>query len=769
MQGDVDRVAVIESSAALEIMFKIVDQLLKGHVYRFGLNPFMLCIWLTVLSDETPIVIADYTALQGRVNRLDDMLTDLGQETSTGSDAINQNDVHGLSNNLGHLYIGPQSKSRYVSPDFFAMISQEITEINHLLQQQQQYMIDPTLFAKDEERDLTPQSRLARQDSMSTDTSDAQHKNIKRQLLGDIFLQQPEWMSSDDNTPKSRRTTTRIPSPGFILDDLPSKEQCEALIWAYMEGYHTVSPFFHGPSFLQQARKYIERNTASDADIDIHFITLLMAVLFAGCAISSRRRLSELFGFQAREDLSSRFYQKAVRAIRLTNFPQTPSVHTLAAFIIVDTIWLREEQPLACCSFVGLAARVAQMLGIHKDPSCFPDLSPIDVQVRRQLWWNLVAIDAQVALAAGLPPIIDCTNCDVQMFNEIPEDEMSLDAQNLETTSRRKSVMGLLVAGKVEFYRKASEILHVIHSSHFSREDVDSILEITHQNAADLASRQNQISEIEATLSSPISMSGSGIDDTDRLRESQSNPVLARFAKAVLSLYTVKPYAIIQGPVRRQNLDSYLLEKDSLAIEGCRRYLHTFLSITQSHAFQPWHWCWPGQHQPLHSIMTLLLDLSQNPSSPTAKSTRQLIDMAIFMCGPQENHGIQSSEDWQVDGRPLGVSGSKAWEFIRRVRERVWIARGLDPGILNCPERVEDIDMEGMGESQTEVQGGVEVDMGMEDPNGLFWNPGDVGGGEDLFNIGINGDFSFDPSLFFTGEVGGQGGSDWTQEQGFGE
>jgi hypothetical protein len=46
------------------------------------------------------------------------------------------------------------------------------------------------------------------------------------------------------------------------------------------------------------------------------------------------------------------------------------------------------------------------------------------------------------------------------------------------------------------------------------------------------------------------------------LRESQSNPILARFAKAVLSLFTAKPYAIIQGPVRRQNLDSYLLEKD---------------------------------------------------------------------------------------------------------------------------------------------------------------------------------------------------------------
>ncbi|KAF8860231.1 hypothetical protein BDZ45DRAFT_724757 [Acephala macrosclerotiorum] len=710
--------------------------------------------------DETPVVIADYASLQGRVNRLDGMLADLGQERSASGNAIDQGGINGLSNNLGHLYVGPQLKSRYVSPDFFAMISQEvsvdISEINYLLQQQQQYTIDSALFVKDEERDLTAQSRLARHDSTSTDTSEAQQKNIKRQLCGDIFLQQPEWTSSENNALRSARTTTRIPSPEVILDGLPSKEQCQALIWAYIEGYHTVSPLFHGPSFLQQAQTYIERNGSLDADIDIHFIALLMAVLFAGCAISSRKRLSELFSFQTREDLSSRFYQEAVRLIRLTSFPQSPSINTLAAFIIVDTIWLREEQPLVCCSFVGLTARVAQMLSIHKDPSEFPELSPIDIQVRRQLWWNLVAIDAQVALAAGLPPIIDCTNCDVQMFNEMPE-----DMSNNSIYDDRKSVMGILVAGKVGFYRRASRILHIIHSSHFSREDLDSVLEITHENAADLASRQQHISEIETTLSSPMSASSSSIDDAERLRESQSNPTLARFAKAVLSLYTVKPYAIMQGPVRRQHLDSYLLEKDSLAIEGCRRYLYTFLSITQSPTFQPWHWCWPGQHQPLHSIMTLLLDLSQHPSSPTSKSTRQLIDMAIFMCGPQENHGIQSSEDRQVDGRPLGVSGSKAWEFIRRARERVWLERGLDPGLLNCPERVEDIDLDGSKEGSG--GDGEEVDLNMEDLNQFAWNtPPLEGGSEDLFNIGVNGDFSFDPSLFFTGEVGGQGASDWT-------
>ena len=93
------------------------------------------------------------------------------------------------------------------------------------------------------------------------------------------------------------------------------------------------------------------------------------------------------------------------------------------------------------------------------------------------------------------------------------------------------------------------------------REDLDYVLEIIHASRSDLASRKQQISEIESTLATPMSFMNSN-DEITTLRESQSNPVLARFAKAVLSLFIAKPYAIIQGPVRRQNLDSYLLEKD---------------------------------------------------------------------------------------------------------------------------------------------------------------------------------------------------------------
>lgn len=151
---------------------------------------------------------------------------------------------------------------------------------------------------------------------------------------------------------------------------------------------------------------------------------------------------------------------------------------------------------------------------------------------------------------------MDCNTCQVKDFSEVPEGMIGAQSQD-----HRRSILGILVRGKVEFYKNASKILHVIHSSRFVRQDLDDVLEIIYTSRSDLESRKQQISEIESTLQTPMPFMN-GHDEMSILRETQSNPVLARFAKAVLSLYMAKPYAIIQGPVRRQNLDAYLLEKD---------------------------------------------------------------------------------------------------------------------------------------------------------------------------------------------------------------
>ncbi|GIZ48278.1 hypothetical protein CKM354_001134600 [Cercospora kikuchii] len=600
----------------------------------------------------------------------------------------------------GHLYVGPHTKGHYISSAHFALISQEVAAINDLLRDQKGYTRggppDSMRGPLGQTFPASPPLTATKLDSNGSSVVSTPHELPERELYGDLFPNIPAW-NPQDNTLLQSQT----PSIDEILAGLPTKEQSEVLIWSYMGGYHAKRSLFHGPSFLVQVRKFQHWYDTRDPNyqLSVHFLSLLTAVLFAGSVVCPRFRLQTVFGNISRETLTSRLYRRAVRAIRLSEFPQSPSLQSLSAFIIVDSTWLREEQPLTCCSFIGVATRVAQMLGLHREPTTFGHFSNVDVHIRRQIWWSIVSIDAQVAFASGLPPILDC-----RLYNVLPVSEISAAAIREDFESHgnaNKSVLGIFIGGRFAFYKRGNEILHLLHSSLLSEKDLDRILEITRAIKEDMDSRTEQIHLIEkmTTTSGPC-------DGTDigALRQTESNAALAQFAKMLFALWAAKPYSVMYGPMRRQGLLPALRKKQPGVIVYCREYVHRFLRLAERRDFQPWHWCWPGQHQPLHSIMALITDLEDHPNDPEAVETRKLVDLAIYKCIGSDDCGIVSHEDGNPDPRPLHPGGTQAWRFLRRARDRAWEMAGLDPSILTCPESVHDIRLKGVPDEDRDAQ-----------------------------------------------------------------
>ena len=195
--------------------------------------------------------------------------------------------------------------------------------------------------------------------------------------------------------------------------------------------------------------------------------------------------------------------------------------------------------------------------GLHKEPTTFGHFSPVDVHIRRQIWWSIVSIDAQVAFASGLPPIIDC-----RLYNVLPVSELSAAAIREDFESHgnaNKSILGIFIGGRFAFYKRGNEILHLLHSSLLSETDLDRILEITHAVKADMDSRREQIFLIEKLTTPPETCDGT---DVDALRHTESNAALAQFAKMLFALWAAKPYSVMYGPMRRHGLLPALRKKE---------------------------------------------------------------------------------------------------------------------------------------------------------------------------------------------------------------
>ncbi|KAG2047430.1 hypothetical protein BDR06DRAFT_963916 [Suillus hirtellus] len=108
-------------------------------------------------------------------------------------------------------------------------------------------------------------------------------------------------------------------------------------------------------------------------------------------------------------------------ALSLRSVFESPTIHTIEALAVMGYCYSNRGKQYAlhsAWSVIALASKLAQSMGLHRDPSRF-NMSPKVVQRRRTLFWEIFSADLFHSLTLGRPPsnrlsYIDC---------EFPEDE----------------------------------------------------------------------------------------------------------------------------------------------------------------------------------------------------------------------------------------------------------------------------------------------------------------------------------------------------------
>lgn len=89
---------------------------------------------------------------------------------------------------------------------------------------------------------------------------------------------------------------------------------------------------------------------------------------------------------------------------------------------------------------IGVVIRIGLRMGIHGDPSHWPNIQPMEAESRRWLWITLYHMDFFTSVQVGLPRIVKDSQCDVRLPAMILDNDLD---QEQDVVPQERPLTGL--------------------------------------------------------------------------------------------------------------------------------------------------------------------------------------------------------------------------------------------------------------------------------------------------------------------------------------
>ncbi|KAI2475699.1 fungal specific transcription factor domain containing protein [Pyrenophora tritici-repentis] len=244
------------------------------------------------------------------------------------------------------------------------------------------------------------------------------------QSLNELPLQASPSRSFIDEDPINWLAPTSdyiAPSSNFILasgvdralleSHLPARAVVDRLIANYWIRVHPIARTVHRPSFERQYQNFwIRMNMGMKPRSS--FQAVLFAALLSSMVSMSADTVRNEYGAEKRT-LVDNFREGAEAALVKANFLRTAKLETLQAFVMYLIPLCRNEVSRAHSALVGSLIRLAECMGLHRDPTAY-STSSIETQVRRVLWFQICFLDIRTCDAVGPRPHIRLDDYDTR-------------------------------------------------------------------------------------------------------------------------------------------------------------------------------------------------------------------------------------------------------------------------------------------------------------------------------------------------------------------
>ena len=141
-----------------------------------------------------------------------------------------------------------------------------------------------------------------------------------------------------------------------------------------------------------------------DASADLENISkeweaLMFAIYLAAIQSMSADDCQIIMG-ESKDILFRRYNSAAKSALLRANFTSSLDILLVQAFTLYLLAVRQYHEPNSFWILTGTAVRLGQRIGLHRDGTLI-GLSPFETEIRRRVWWRLMALDGQTAELCG--------------------------------------------------------------------------------------------------------------------------------------------------------------------------------------------------------------------------------------------------------------------------------------------------------------------------------------------------------------------------------
>lgn len=143
-------------------------------------------------------------------------------------------------------------------------------------------------------------------------------------------------------------------------------------------------------------------------------------------------------------ELSLKYRLGLEHALAKADFLNSPNLTLVQALDIFLALARRHDSPRFVWMMTGLAIRMAQSLGLHRDGSHFPQLTPYEVEIRRRVWWALCFLDVRSSEDQGMDYTIAPGSFDTKFPLNL--DDADINPETRETPQERQSLTAISIS-----------------------------------------------------------------------------------------------------------------------------------------------------------------------------------------------------------------------------------------------------------------------------------------------------------------------------------